>query len=303
MAHLSTQAPQDASPTAEQAGVRDDGFGAQSPKSENGDGGSALKSLARLIRDGSFSLKRGISPVAAPMLAGGASAARCNQPSMSSDDLARLAHELKTPLTAIAAAAEIMRDERLGDMGNTRYLDYARDIHESAAHALAVIARLLAQGDAREAERDRIEAIDLNDLVARTVATLQPIAAERDITLAFDADDGNPVVSASATAVRQILLNLLSNALKFTPAGGDVRAVTGYLPNGAVFLVVRDSGEGIAELIIRNALAFADGAIAERPGGGYGIGLPLVCRLVADMGARIEFDSEPGQGSVVLISF
>ncbi len=66
---------------------------------------------------------------------------------MTPTDVARLAHELKTPLTAIAAAAEIMRDERLGPMANGRYRDYARDIHESAAHALAVIGRLLDAGD------------------------------------------------------------------------------------------------------------------------------------------------------------
>lgn len=222
---------------------------------------------------------------------------------LSPDDLARLAHELKTPLTAIAAAAEVMRDERLGDMGNARYLDYARDIHESASHSLAVIARLLSRSDARDADRDRIEAIKLNELVARTIATLQPIAEKRRINLEFEGDDGSPIVTASATALRQILLNLLSNALKFTPAGGDVRAITGYRADGSVFLIVRDTGDGIADATVENALAMADAPIASRPGGGFGIGLPLVCRLVADIGADISFNCEPGKGTVVVISF
>lgn len=222
---------------------------------------------------------------------------------LTAQDLARLAHELKTPLTAIAAAAEVMRDERLGAMGNDRYLEYARDIHDSAAHSLAVIARLLARGEAREAERDRVETLDLNTVVARTVSTLRAIAEDRGITLSFEAGAGAPTVIASATALRQILLNLLSNALKFTPAGGDVRAMTGHLPDGAAFLKVCDSGNGIAEATLQKALALTDAPIGSQPGGGYGIGLPLVCRLVAEIGAAISFESEPGKGTAVLISF
>jgi signal transduction histidine kinase len=217
--------------------------------------------------------------------------------------LARLAHELKTPLTAIAAAAEIMRDETLGPMGNDRYLDYARDVHESAAHALAVISKLLDAGAASDSGRDRVEAIDLNDLVARTVSTLQPLAAERRITLDFHADDGSPVVTANPTALRQTLLNLLSNALKFTPPRGDVRAATGYLQSGGVYLVVRDTGPGIDESLVRRALSRAEPPIIERSSGGHGIGLPMICKLVAEMGAEIEFDIAPGRGTVVMISF
>ncbi|MFN0219432.1 MAG: sensor histidine kinase [Hyphomicrobium sp.] len=276
------------------------------------DEAETLKDMARRLREGPLDAPKPVEPTLQrqPLpseptteLTFTATSPRASSSALSPDDLARLAHELKTPLTAIAAAAEIMRDERVGEMGNPRYLDYARDIHESATHALAVIARLLARGDARDGERDRVEAIDLNDLVARTVATLQPLATERRVALGVDAAEGAPRISTSATALRQILLNLLSNALKFTPAHGDVRAVTGYLPNGAVFLAVRDTGDGIDQKAVSRALNEPEVTVAARDGGGYGIGLPLTCRLVADIGAKIAFDSAPGKGTVAIISF
>ncbi len=224
-----------------------------------------------------------------------------NDGAMTPHDVARLAHELKTPLTAIAAAAEIMRDERLGPMANDRYRDYARDIHESAAHALAVIGRLLDAGG--EGGFGRIERIDLNDLVQRTIATLQPMASERRLRLGFEPGKGRPAVTASATALRQVLLNLLSNALKFTPPLGEVRVDAGQSPDGRPFLAVRDTGVGIDEASVCRALNNAETMIDARAGGGQGIGLPLVCRLVADMGATIQFEGSPGRGTVVVISF
>jgi signal transduction histidine kinase len=98
--------------------------------------------------------------------------------------------------------------------------------------------------------------------------------------------------------MRQILLNLLANALKFTSPGGDVRVVTGYLNDGRVFLVVRDTGCGMNG----GGVATVHENSSEGPEG-YGIGLPLVQRLVHEMGAEIEFDSAPGKGTVVLIAF
>ena len=219
------------------------------------------------------------------------------------DHLAKLAHELKTPLTAIAAAAEVMRDERLGEMGNERYLSYAADIHESATHALDVITTLLSEGGKPSAPVSRLIALDLNAIVARTVSSMQALARSRGLTLAFDAEASRPHVIANPTAIRQILLNLLTNAIKFTPRDGDVRVVTGYLDDGRVFLVVRDTGCGMGDNKT-GARAMAASDEASPPWThGHGIGLPLVQRLVREMGADIEIDSEPGKGTVVLIVF
>lgn len=218
-------------------------------------------------------------------------------------ELSKLAHELKTPLTAIAAASEIMRDERLGRMGNVKYLGYAADIHDSATHALAVIATMLTTPAEADDASMVASDIDLNDLVARTLSTMQPLATERGLTLAFDPEEAAPVVTANATAVRQILLNLLTNALKFTPPGGDVRAVTGYLADGSVFMVVRDTGAGIDDAALDSANGEDETPEPAHLSGGQGIGLPLVRRLAAGMGAEIEFDSAPGKGTAVLMAF
>ena len=218
------------------------------------------------------------------------------------DHLAKLAHELKTPLTAIAAAAEIMRDERLGTMGNERYLSYAADIHESATHALDVITSLLSESAKSNAALPRLIALDLNAIVERTVSSLQALAQSQGLTLTFEAEKSRPHVAANPTSLRQILLNLLTNAIKFTPRGGDVHVVTGFLADDRVFLAVRDTGCGIGGKSVEGA-APAEESQQSWLAGGNGIGLPLVQRLVREMGAEFEIDSEPGKGTVVLIAF
>jgi signal transduction histidine kinase len=223
-------------------------------------------------------------------------------PVLDPDHFAKLAHELKTPLTAIAAAAEIMRDERLGEMGNERYLGYAADIHESATHALNVITALLTESRGPSAAEPRLVALDLNAIVERTVSSVQALAEARGLALIFDADESRPHVIANPTAMRQILLNLLTNAIKFTPPGGDVRVATGYIDDGRVFLVVRDTGCGMSGSA--HAVSEALPTEACEPWvRGNGIGLPLVQRLVREMGAAIEIDSERAKGTVVLIAF
>lgn len=277
-----------------------------------------LKDIARRIRQGDCEQSLGHSTEASSDVRntdkgkaiGGASPAHATRDphfshhamglSLPPEDLAKLAHELKTPITAIAAAAEIMRDERLGKMGNARYLGYAADIHDSAMHALNVIAAMLSGGMPHRhtgASADD-EDIDLNDLVARTVSIMQPLADERGQTLTFQSDDVPQIVTGNATTLRQILLNLLTNAIKFTPRGGDVRAVTARLSDGSALLIVRDTGNGIHGAEPSDAT----GGSASLEGG-LGIGLPLVRRLAQDMGAELEIDSADGAGTVAILAF
>lgn len=231
-----------------------------------------------------------------------------NLSTLAAGDIGKLAHELKTPLTAIAAAAEIMRDQQLGAMGNEKYLGYAADIHSSATHALAVIQDMLALP---AAEKDRtptaFAAFDLTELASGTVSSLQPLSEQRRLSMTLDAEPGLTPIHANATAIRQILLNLLTNALKFTPPGGEVRVVTGYLNDGAVFMVVRDTGDGMDEATL--ARTFDDSpetgpdGWTMRAGGGRGIGLKLVRKLAAENGAEFEIESAPGKGTIVMLAF
>lgn len=215
--------------------------------------------------------------------------------------LAQLAHELKTPLSAIIAASEIMRDQRLGRMGNDLYLGYAGDIHESAQHALAVITEML---DAAASGLSRsTEAFDLNELTIATVSAMQPLTHAKGLTLTHETDEGRLEIRANATAIRQILLNLLTNAIKFTGPGGEILAGTGYLADGAIYLVVRDTGEGMDENLLARAFYDDTDDMKRRTGGGYGLGLPMVRRLAEANRGTIDIDSAPGKGTVVLISF
>ena len=319
--------PGDAAPAAsssprdgDESGSGEAGQGGPSPHPQRSDA-DILKAIARQIREGALSARRardavsGSQPSASVVAANGVTPQangsetsashpqRATGPVLDPDHFAKLAHELKTPLTAIVAAAEVMRDERLGEMGNERYLSYAADIHESATHALDVITSLLSQGAKADAAISRPIALDLNAIVDRTVSSVQALAESRGLALAFDSDDSRPYVVANPTAMRQILLNLLTNAIKFTPSGGDVRVVTGYIDDGRVFLVVRDTGCGMNGKAPAASAAAPSGDVSEPWTHGNGIGLPLVQRLVREMGADIEIDSAPGKGTVVLISF
>lgn len=284
---------------------------APSPRSR--DDKETLKEIARRIREGRFSQswprekpEQGSTPAATTtshdQRAEGIGLEAKPVAHVKTQDLAKVAHELKTPLSAILAAAEIMRDERLGAMGNRRYLGYASDIHHSATHALAVINAMLR--DASDIARHADGPAELNEIAATTVSVMLPMAHARGITLEHETNEGRLEILADGTAARQILMNLLTNALKFTSAGGDVRVVTGYLDDGAVFLVVRDTGEGMnEETMVKAFYEESRDTISLRRGGGYGLGLPMVRRLAEENGAAIEIDSAPGKGTVVLVSF
>lgn len=224
----------------------------------------------------------------------------------------RVAHELKTPLSAIVSAAEVMKDQRLGSIGDDRYLRYAQDIYESARHALAVIERMLGQprkdaGDRSEGELSFTN-LDLNALAVGLISGLTGMAQEAELTLTSDLALRLPLVVADATSVRQILLNLLTNALKFTPPGGEVRLSTRIDEDGQLALSVSDTGPGISTETLARLASERGGTAMEvvpqqRPGGGLGIGLPLARKLASANGASLEILLGDGGGTVVTLAF
>lgn len=221
-----------------------------------------------------------------------------------------LAHELKTPVGAIAAAAEIMQNERFGPLGAPRYLGYARNIHDSAQHVLSVIDRMLAEGRTDpEALRDLdITEVDIEQTLAATVSQLVPLAERAGIALALELTPRLPHVIADATSLRQIVFNLVTNALKFTDPGGQITVAARYSEDGHLSIVVADTGSGMAEAEIEKVLA-PSGAAGPRPrvqsakGGGLGLGLPLVRALAAANGAELRIDSTPGKGTSASVVF
>ena len=127
----------------------------------------------------------------------------------------QLAHELRTPLGAMVAAAEVMAEQRLGPIASELYRGYAANIAASGRHALAIVDRMAAEGSASNGQDalDFVE-LDLNHIADRIAAVLAPLAHKRGQTISLDLASGLPRVIADATSVRQILLNLLSNAVK-----------------------------------------------------------------------------------------
>ncbi len=228
----------------------------------------------------------------------------CNAPDHVTDDRARatLAHELRTPLSAIAALAEVMKDERLGPMGNARYLGYAGDIHDSASHALSVLDAMLERGSARQDARQPPET-DLDETVSSCLSAMRALAGQASVRLRSDLAPGRPRLAADRRSLMQILLNLLSNALKFTPQGGVVTVATRRRPGGGLVLSVSDTGTGMRREEIERLEAgeTGPGEAAATPGSGYG--LPLVKALARESGAQLEIASPPRQGTRVSIVF
>jgi PAS domain S-box-containing protein len=219
-----------------------------------------------------------------------------------SDFLAKISHEIRTPLNAIIGFAEVMQEERFGPIGNERYKEYLKDIHVSGGHVISLINDLL---DLAKIEAGRLElnfvSVNLNDVVASCVALMQPEASRNRIVLRTSLAPKLPPVVADERAMRQVVLNILSNAVKFTDAGGQVIVSTALTDRGEVALRVRDTGIGMTDTEIAQALEpFRQLATARRHGG-TGLGLPLTKALVEANRGALAITSAKREGTLVEI--
>ena len=205
------------------------------------------------------------------------------------EHLGKLAHELRTPLSAISAMAEIMRDERFGPLVNAKYAEYAIHIHDSARHLLAVVDSMLDESALAhgQAELTHVE-LDIRELLLTTVASLQPLATGSGLSLHLDLPPALPRLIADGRSVRQILLNLLTHALKFTPRGGSVVVSAGSSEDG-LKIEVADTGPGLGD--------------APHACSGTGLGLPLARAMAVQNGATLAVTSEPGKGTCAAVHF
>ena len=223
-----------------------------------------------------------------------------------SELLAKISHEIRTPLNAIIGFSEVMMLERLGPMLNERYRDYAKDIHASGGHLMSLINDLL---DLSKIEAGKLELsvdkVSLNELAQQCVALMQPQANRERIVIRTSLPPTLPKIVADARSVRQIVLNLLSNSIKFTEAGGQIIVSTALDDNGNVALRVRDNGIGMSEKDIAIALEPFRQLETTIPGraGGTGLGLPLTKALAEANRARFQIKSSPGEGTLVEVAF
>ncbi|QPC86811.1 PAS domain S-box protein [Mesorhizobium sp. NBSH29] len=226
--------------------------------------------------------------------------------SQKTDFLARVSHEIRTPLNAIIGFSELMIDEKFGKIGNDRYRDYLRDIYRSGNHVLDLVNDLLDISKIEAGEQEMAyEAVSLNDTLSETVAMMQPQANRERVIIRSSLASQLPEVVADLRSVRQIALNLLSNAVRYTQAGGQVIISTAYEPSGDIVMRVRDTGIGMSTAEIEQALKpFKQiNALKRGRGDGTGLGLPLTKAMVEANRARFSILSTPGEGTLVEVTF
>ncbi|MUZ73659.1 PAS domain S-box protein [Agrobacterium vitis] len=223
------------------------------------------------------------------------------------DFLARVSHEVRTPLNAIIGFADIMADERFGPIGHGRYAEYAADIGRSGRHVLDIVNDLLdiSKIEAGEMDLDFI-AVGLNETVSEAVAIVQPQANGQRVIIRTALSQSVPNVVADMRSIKQIVLNILSNAIRFTPSGGQIIVSTNYEPNGSVTLRIRDTGIGMTRAELEQAMKpfrqVSPGGARLR-GDGTGLGLPLTKAMVDANRASFAIQSTPNEGTLVEITF
>jgi PAS domain S-box-containing protein len=222
-----------------------------------------------------------------------------------SEFLAKVSHELRTPLNAILGFSEVMRLERFGEIRNDKYRGYVNDIYNSGSHLLSLIDDLL---DLSKVEAGKLElnftAVSLAEIADHAIKLVQDHAAQARVIIRKNVPPGLPKVVADLRSMRQIALNLLSNAIKYTDPGGQAIFSAELTPAGELVLRVKDSGIGMSEAEIQDALEpFRRISTGTRDAPGTGLGLPLTKALAEANRARFSITSEPRKGTTIEITF
>jgi signal transduction histidine kinase len=219
--------------------------------------------------------------------------------------LANVSHELRTPLNAIIGFSDIMRKEMIGPLGSAKYHQYVSDIHESGGHLLTLINDLLdlAKIEAHKHQLDE-DACSLGEIIEAGTRLLSERAGNAGLRLVSEIDAALPLVRADERKLKQILLNLLSNAMKFTPEGGTITVRAGPRGDGGTMLSVTDSGIGIPPQKLTQVLepfVQVESAYSRRHAG-TGLGLPL-CKAFAELhGGALHLESALGAGTTVTLT-
>jgi len=221
-----------------------------------------------------------------------------------SEFLANMSHELRTPLNAIIGFSEVISNEMLGPINNTKYLDYVNDIHSSGLHLLSIINDVL---DMSKIEAGRLklveEAVVVQQIVGEAVRMLHERAASRGIALTCEQPPEDIVIRGDERALKQVLINILSNAIKFSHDDGRVVVRTDGADPRRLVIEIEDRGIGMDEDELERALQpFGQAkAVITRTHGGTGLGLPITKGLVEAHGGRLAISSAVGGGTSVRI--
>ncbi len=221
-----------------------------------------------------------------------------------SEFLATMSHELRTPLNAIIGFSEIIKEETFGPVGSARYRNYADDINESGQHLLALINDILDLSKV-ESGTDKLheENVSIPDLTHSVLRLVRQRAEKSGIELELDLGDDLPLLRVDERKLKQIFVNLLTNAVKFTDAGGKVTLKAWCRADSGFVFQVIDTGVGIAPEDIPKALSQFGQIESQRnqTQEGTGLGLPLSKSLVELHGGSLDLQSRPGIGTTVTV--
>jgi PAS domain S-box-containing protein len=221
-----------------------------------------------------------------------------------SEFLANVSHELRTPLNAIIGFSDVMKMELFGPLGQPRYQDYAKDILDSGKMLLSLINDIL---DLSKIEAGKMELhpepVSVGEVFDSAMTLMRERAKNGGVVLTAEVAPDLPPLYADLRVMKQIVTNLVSNAVKFTPKDGTVELIARRLDSNRAEIVVRDTGIGIAKEDISEVLkpfVQVDGALQRRQSG-TGLGLPIVKSLTDLSGGSFQLDSEVGEGTTVTL--
>jgi signal transduction histidine kinase len=221
--------------------------------------------------------------------------------------LANMSHELRTPLNAILGFSEIMKDQHLGPVTNARYLAYAADIHSSGRHLLGIINDVLdlAKIESGKMNLDDAEEFEVAPALQSALVMLTGLGERQGVTVEAAWNDPDIRLLAVPRMLRQIVINLVGNAIKFTPAGGRVTLSGNPSPDGGYHLCVCDTGIGMNQKEVAVAL-IPFGQNHNKMAGrreGTGLGLPLAKAMMELHGGALVVESVPNLGTTVTLAF
>jgi len=222
-----------------------------------------------------------------------------------SEFLAKMSHELRTPLNAIIGFAQMISRQLLGPVGVARYAEYSGDIERSGHHLLRIIGEIL---DLAKVETGKLVLyetdFDLIAVIQEAIDLVRPLAAARGVPIQFTPPPQRIVFHGDELRMKQILLNLLSNAAKFTDGDGVITLAVSREPGAGVTLAVSDTGIGIPAGDLERMLQPFEqvGDAMTSNGGGTGLGLPLSRELAMLHGGTLSLASVPGHGTTVTVS-
>jgi two-component system, cell cycle sensor histidine kinase PleC len=218
--------------------------------------------------------------------------------------LATMSHELRTPLNAILGFSEVMKGELFGAHAVESYKEYSNDIHASGQHLLMLINEILDLSRIEAGHFDlKEEQVALTYLVQDCQRLLRLRAKKRQITIEEAIEPNLPRIWADERALRQVILNILSNAIKFTLQGGTIKIKIGWTTSAGQYVSVRDSGPGIPEEEIPLVMSsFGRGSQAQKNAEeGSGLGLPIAKGLIELHGGSFRLKSKPHEGTEVIV--